>query len=97
MIFEKAIIKGDTLSVQVNYTNKIGEVIDLKECKVFYTLLNPFEKSTISPIEEVELDGNTFYIPSSKTQDLRDVVTVRIKVINNLFVTQKDINIKIEE
>jgi hypothetical protein len=97
MIFEKAIIKGDTLSVQVNYTNKIGEVIDLKECKVFYTLLNPFTKEIISPTEQVQLEGDTFYIPSSKTQDLRDVVSVRIKVINNLFVTQKDINIKIEE
>jgi len=92
MVKTKPIIRGQTLSVKLSYTNN-GEPIDLGQCVVSYDILH---YPALEPyLEGVKVEGNVLLVGSEVTKQLEGSYVVRVYIDDNGFIDIKDMALSV--
>ena len=81
--------KGNTISIDMSYETDNGDIIDLNDCVVTFSLLEMKTEEYI--LSDILVNGSTLLIESEVSQNLDDRYLIRVHIDNNGYIDNYNI------
>ena len=80
---------GNTISIAMSYETDSGDIIDLNDCVVTYSLFDM--KSEEYVLSDIPINNSTLIIESEESKKLNDRYLIKVKIDNNGYIDNYNI------